>query len=95
MLMTQERRSYLSYVPLKLLAIIKWQSCAPPFCQQPNHLPQLRLEKIICILLFAESHVSQDALSIRQLGAEAYAALVLNHNVQLLTRRCLDVHVVK
>ena len=53
------------------------------------------MEKIICTLLFAESHVSQDALSIGQLGAKAYAALVLNHNVQLLTRRCLDVHVVK
>ena len=53
------------------------------------------MEKIICTSLFAKSHVSQDALSIRQLGAEAYAALVLNHNVQLLTRRCLDVHVVK
>ena len=53
------------------------------------------MKKIICTSLFAESHVSQDALSIRQLGTEAYAALVLNHNVQLLTRRCLDVHVVK
>ena len=53
------------------------------------------MKKIVCTLLFAESHVSQDALSIGQLGAEAYAALVLNHNVQLLTRRCLDVHIVK